>query len=281
MGIRVYKPTSPARRATSVDTFSDITTTTPMRELTMPRKRKGGRNNTGKITVRHQGGGAKQRIRIIDFHRERYDQPCQVMTIEYDPNRNARIALVKYADDEHRYIIAPIDLKVGDTVVASQQRVDIASGNRMPLKYIPLGISVFNIELTPGRGASIVRSAGATAKLMAIDGGFATLRLPSGEIRLVPESCSATIGQGSHPDAMHLRIGKAGRMRHMGVRPTVRGKVMNPVDHPHGGGEGHNPIGLKNPKTYTGKIAYGVLTRRPGKYSDKFILRSRKQAKRA
>jgi len=281
MGIRVYKPTSPARRATSVDTFSDITTTTPMRELTMPRKRKGGRNNTGKITVRHQGGGAKQRIRIIDFHRERYDQPCQVMTIEYDPNRNARIALVKYADDEHRYIIAPIDLKVGDTVVASQQRVDIASGNRMPLKYIPLGISVFNIELTPGRGASIVRSAGATAKLMAIDGGFATLRLPSGEIRLVPESCSATIGQVSNPDAMHLRIGKAGRMRHMGVRPTVRGKVMNPVDHPHGGGEGHNPIGLKNPKTYTGKIAYGVLTRRPGKYSDKFILRSRKQAKRA
>jgi large subunit ribosomal protein L2 len=277
MPIRSYKPTSPARRGASVDTFADVTAFKPYKKLTIAKKRTGGRNFSGKITVRHHGGGAKQRIRLIDFVQNRYDAPAVVETIEYDPGRNARIALIKYPDGEHRYIVAPVELKVGDLVFSSLERTEIRAGSRMPLKDIPVGMSIYGIELSPGRGATLVRSAGGSAKLMAVEGGYATVRMPSSEVRLVPELCRASIGQVSNPDAMHVRLGKAGRMRHRGVRPSVRGKVMNPVDHPHGGGEGVNPIGLKAPKTYTGKKALGVRTRRRKKYSNALILQRRKK----
>src|SRR3989338_5375692 len=275
MAIKIYKPTTPGRRQTSVDSFSDLEKKGTKKKLVTKKKRTGGRNQSGKITVRHRGGGAKQYYRMIDFHRERFDQPATVEAIEYDPNRNARIALVTYEDGEKRYIIAPGQLKAGDQVVSSKQRTDIKPGNRMPLEHVPLGMEGFNIEITPGKGAQLVRSAGNTAKLMAVEGRYATLRMPSGEVRMIPRGSMATIGQVSNADAMHIRVGKAGRMRHMGVRPTVRGKAMNPVDHPHGGGEGHNPIGMKNPKTPWGKKALGVLTRPRNKYSDKLIIRRR------
>lgn len=275
MPIRIYKPTSPARRKTSVDTFSDVTEKKPEKKLIIIKKKTGGRNASGKITVRHQGGGAKQFYRIIDYKGDKYDIAAKVEAIEYDPNRRARIALVSYQDGEKRYIIAPINLKIGDQIMSSRKKTEIKVGNRMPLEFLPLGSLIYNIEIIQGKGAQLVRTAGSVAKLMAVEGKYATIRLPSSEIRLIPKESLATIGQVSNPDAMHIRIGKAGRKRHLGIRPTVRGKAMNPVDHPHGGGEGGSPIGMKSPKTPWGKKALGVLTRKKDKYSDKFILSRR------
>jgi len=273
--IKIYKPTSPARRHTSVDTFADITKKRPERKLIKIKKRTGGRNASGKITVRHRGGGAKRFYRLIDYRRDRLDMPAKVVAIEYDPNRYARIALIEYADGVKSYILAPVDLKPGDEVMSSKQRIEIRSGNRMPLEQIPLGLQIYELELMPGKGAQIIRTAGSTAKFMALEGDYATIKLPSGEVRIVSKDCMATLGQVSNPDAMHIRIGKAGRNRHRGIKPTVRGKAMNPNDHPHGGGEGHNPIGMKAPKTVYGKLALGVPTRKQKKYSDKFILKRR------
>ncbi len=280
MPIRIYKPTTPARRKTSVDTFSDVTKFVPEKKLIKIKKKTGGRNSSGKITVRHHGGGAKQYYRLIDYKGDKLDQQATVLAIEYDPNRRARIALVAYEDGEKRYIIAPIGLEVGHKVLSSKNQIEIKTGNRMPLEYIPLGSLIYNIEIAPGKGAQLVRTAGSCAKLMAFEGNYTTIRFPSGEIRLIDKKASATIGQVSNPDAMHIRIGKAGRKRHMGIRPTVRGKAMNPVDHPHGGGEGSNPIGMKAPKTLWGKKALGVITRKKKKYSNKFIIRRRRKKRR-
>lgn len=280
MGIKVYKPTTPGRRKTSVDDFSDITKRKPEKKLIKIKKKTGGRNISGKITVRHRGGGARQYYRLIDYKRDKFDIPATVEAVEYDPNRQARIALLKYQDGEKRYMIVPVDLKIGDQVMSSQKRIDIKVGNRMPLEVMPVGTMIYNIEISPGKGAQLVRSAGSTAKLMAIEGDYATIKMPSSEIRLIPKKSMATIGQVSHPEAMHIRLGKAGRVRHLGIRPTVRGKAMNPVDHPHGGGEGGSPIGLKGPKTPWGKPALGVKTRKESKYSDKFIIQRRKKKKR-
>ncbi|MFA5021640.1 MAG: 50S ribosomal protein L2 [Patescibacteria group bacterium] len=280
MPIRIYKPTSPARRKTSVDTFADITKKAPERKLIRIKKKKGGRNSSGKITVRHQGGGAKQYYRLIDYKRYKFDIPATVLALEYDPNRRARIALIQYQDGQKAYMVAPVDLKIGDQVVSSKNQVEYKVGNRMPLKYLPLGSMIYEIEIAPGKGGQLVRTAGSAAKLMAVEGGQANIKMPSTEVRLISAECLATIGQVSNPDAMHIRIGKAGRNRHLGIRPTVRGKVMNPVDHPHGGGEGHNPIGMKAPKTPWGKKALGVLTRKNNKYSDKFIIQRRKKKRR-
>ena len=277
MGIKVYKPTTPGRRQTSVDTFSDINKKRPEKKLIKIKKKTGGRNAQGKITVRHHGGGAKQFYRLVDYRQDKFDLPATGIAIEYDPNRRARLALLQYQDGEKRYIIAPTELKVGAAVVSSNKRAEIKAGNRMPLEYLPLGSIIYNIEVTPGKGAQLVRTAGSLAKLMAVEGDYANIKMPSGEIRLISKKSLATIGQVSNPDAMHLRIGKAGRNRHLGIRPTVRGKAMNPVDHPHGGGEGNNPIGLKAPKTPWGKIALGVPTRKKSKYSDQFIIQRRKK----
>ena len=281
MAIKIYKPTSPARRQTSIITTETLTKKRPEKRLRLAKKRTGGRNATGRITVRHRGGGAKQFYRLIDYRGDKLDMPATVMALEYDPNRSARIALVSYADGERRYVLAPIDLKVGDQIISSRQRTDVKVGNRMPLDVMPLGMMVYNIELTPGKGAQLVRSAGSSAKLMAVEGAYATLKLPSSEVRMVPKQSMATIGQVSNPEAMHVRVGKAGRKRHMGIRPTVRGKAMNPVDHPHGGGEGHNPIGLKGPKTPWGKYALGVITRKRTKQSNKYIVSKRRNRRRA
>ncbi|PIR93690.1 50S ribosomal protein L2 [Candidatus Falkowbacteria bacterium CG10_big_fil_rev_8_21_14_0_10_39_11] len=279
MGIKVYKPISNARRKMSVDDFSDITKTKPEKALITIKKRSGGRNAHGRITVRHRGGGAKRFIRTVDFKRDKIDIPGTVTAIEYDPNRNARLALITYKDGEKRYIIAPTQVAVGSMVISSRGPIDIQPGNATTLENIPTGAMVYNIELVPGKGGQMVRSAGVQAKLMAIEGRYAQLRLPSGEVRLVPKECIAVIGQVSNPEAMHIKIGKAGRKRHMGIKPTVRGKAMNPVDHPHGGGEARNPIGMKHPKTPWGKPALGVRTRRR-KPSDKLIIRRRKTGKR-
>jgi large subunit ribosomal protein L2 len=280
MGIKKVKPITPGRRQYTVDDFSDITEKEPEKSLTKIKKKKAGRNMYGRITVRHRGGGHKQYWREIDYKRDKFDIPGLVKSIEYDPNRNTRIALIFYPDGEKRYIIAPVDLKVGNTVISSKKAVEIQSGNATALENIPIGMPVFNIELVPGRGAELARAAGQSVKLMAVEGKYAQLRLPSGEVRLVPKECMATIGQASNPDSMHIKIGKAGRKRHMGIRPTVRGKAMNPVDHPHGGGEGGNPIGMKHPKTPWGKPALGVKTRQNNKQSDKLILRRRKKKRR-
>lgn len=277
MPVKRYKPTTPGRRLSSVDTFEDVTVSSPFKKLTIKKKQFAGRTN-GKITVRHKGGGAKRRIRLIDFKRDKFDVPAKVATIEYDPNRGARIALLNYADGEKRYMLAPVSLKVGDTVVSSDKKGEIHVGNRYRLEHIPAGMQIYNIELMPGKGGQIVRSAGAGAQLMAVDGGYATVKLPSGEVRMLLKHCMATIGQSSNPDRRLIRWGKAGRMRHRGIRPTVRGKVMNPNDHPHGGGEGSNPIGLKRPKTPTGKPALGVKTRRK-KASDRLIIKRRKKGR--
>lgn len=274
MPVKRYKPTTPGRRISSVDTFEDVTTDKPHKKLTIKRKKFAGRTK-GKITVRHRGGGAKQRIRLVDFKREKFDIPATVATIEYDPGRGARIALLNYADGAKRYMLAPTGLKVGDKVVSSKKRAAVTPGNRYPLDQIPEGMHVYNIELQPGKGGQLARGAGSSVQIMAVEGSLATLKLPSGEIRQVSRLCMATIGQASNPDRRLIRWGKAGRTRHRGIKPTVRGKAMNPVDHPHGGGEGRNPIGLKRPKTPTGKPAMGVKTRRKGA-SDKFILQRRK-----
>ncbi|OGL67196.1 50S ribosomal protein L2 [Candidatus Uhrbacteria bacterium RIFCSPHIGHO2_01_FULL_63_20] len=274
MPVKQYNPTTAGRRISSVDAFSDVTKKGPEKKLTVPRRRKAGRNSSGKITVRHQGGGAKRRARIVDAQRDKFDVPARVLAIEYDPNRGARLALLQYADGEKRYIVAPAALAVGETIVCSKGKGEIKNGNRFPLEHIPVGITVFDVELAPGKGGQIARGAGAAVQLMAVEGAYATLKLPSGEMRLVPRECMATIGSASNPDRRLIRWGKAGRMRHRGIRPSVRGKVMNPVDHPHGGGEGRNSIGLVNPKTPQGKPALGVKTRRK-QASDKFIVQRR------
>ncbi|MBQ2462117.1 MAG: 50S ribosomal protein L2 [Clostridia bacterium] len=272
MAIRVYKPTSPARRFMSVLTYDEITKTKPEKGLTEYLKKHSGRNNQGKITVRHQGGGNKIKYRIIDFKRNKKDIPAKVAAIEYDPNRSANIALLHYADGEKRYILAPLDLKVGMTVVAAEQ-ADIMPGNAMPLNSIPVGTLIHNLEIKPGRGGQLVRSAGLSAQLMAKENGYATVRLPSGEMRKLPLNAMATIGTVGNSDHENVRLGKAGRVRHMGIRPTVRGVVMNPNDHPHGGGEGKSPVGMPAPVTPWGKPALGYKTRKHKKYSNKMIIK--------
>ena len=276
MGIRKYKPTSPGRRNMSVNTFEEITKHEPEKSLLKPLKKHAGRNAYGRITVRHHGGGAKRKYRIIDFKRNKDNIPGKIAGIEYDPNRSSNIALVHYADGEKRYIIAPLKLKVGD-VIFSGPESDITIGNCLPLKNIPVGTTIHCVELKTGKGAQMARSAGASAQLMAKEGNYATLRLPSGEMRLVRIECRATIGQVGNLDHQNVRIGKAGRTRHMGIRPTVRGSVMNPNDHPHGGGEGRAPIGRSGPVTPWGKPALGYKTRKKNKPSDKYIVRSRNQ----
>ena len=272
MPIRVYKPTSPARRFMSVLTYEEITKKTPEKSLLQPKKKNAGRNNQGKISVRHQGGGEKQKYRLIDFKRNKLEVPAKVAGIEYDPNRSAFIALLHYLDGEKRYILAPLGLHVGDTIVSSEA-ADIKPGNSLQLANIPTGTLVHNIELRPGAGGQIARSAGAYAQLMAKEGTFATLRMPSGEMRKVPIIARATIGTVGNTDHENARIGKAGRKRHMGIRPTVRGVVMNPVDHPHGGGEGKSPVGLPSPVTPWGKPALGYKTRKHKKYSNRLIIK--------
>jgi large subunit ribosomal protein L2 len=274
MGIRKYKPTSAGRRNMSVNTFEEITKDKPEKSLLRPLRKTGGRNNQGKITTRHRGGGHKRHYRVIDFKRNKYGVAATVVGIEYDPNRSANIALLQYEDGEKRYIIAPLGLKVNDTLMSGPE-ADIRTGNALPLKNIPLGTQIHNIELEIGRGGVMVRSAGTSAQLMAKEGSYATVRMPSGEMRLIHINCMATIGQVGNADHQNVRIGKAGRNRWLGKRPTVRGSVMNPRDHPHGGGEGRAPIGM-NPKTKWGKPALGKKTRFNPRF-DRFILRRRKK----
>lgn len=273
--IKLYKPTTSGRRFASVDAFNDITKQEPEKSLIIIKKKMGGRNSQGKLTVRHQGGGARRYIRIVDSKRNKYDAPAKISAIEYDPNRGARIALIQYAGGEKSYILAPAGLKVGDEIMSSKEKLEIKIGNRMQLKHIPLGVLIHDVELNPERGGVIARGAGTGTQIVALENGYAQLKMPSKEIRMVSENCFATIGTVSNPDYRLIRWGKAGRMRHRGIKPTVRGKAMNPVDHPHGGGEGHNPIGLKAPKTKWGRKALGVKTRRPKKWSNKFILKRR------
>ncbi len=279
MPIKVFKPTSPGRRDMSGQTFEEITRSYPEPSLTRGLRKRAGRNSRGKITIRHRGGGHKRRYREIDFRRNKFDVPGRVASIEYDPNRSARIALIEYADGEKRYIIAPLGLKVDDTVM-SGERAEIRAGNTLPLKNIPLGTMVHNVELQPGRGGQMVRSAGTSAQLLAKDHPkYVTLRLPSGEERYVLQNCLATVGQVGNVEQGNIKLGKAGRKRHMGIRPTVRGSAMNPNDHPHGGGEGRSPIGMPGPKTPWGKPAHGRRTRR-NKSTDKFIFRRRTKKRR-
>lgn len=274
MSIKRYKPTSPGRRGMTASTFEEITKKRPEKSLTEPLKKHAGRNNQGRITVRHRGGGHKRRYRIVDFKRKKFDVPAKVAAIEYDPNRSANIALLHYTDGEKRYILAPVGLKVGDTV-SSGPKAAIRVGNALALSDIPVGTQIHNIELTPGRGGQLVRSAGNSAQLMAREGTYATVRLPSGEMRLIHVKCMATIGQVGNVDHQNIVIGKAGRKRWFGRRPTVRGAAMNPRDHPHGGGEGKAPTGM-HPKTKWGKPAMGKKTRYNPR-TDKFIVRTRKQ----
>ncbi len=274
MGIKKYNPTSPGLRGMTVSTFEEITTDKPEKALTVTLKKHAGRNVRGKITVRHRGGGTRAKYRIIDFKRNKDDIPATVKSIEYDPNRSANIALVCYADGEKRYIIAPNKLKVGDVIVSGLDS-DIKVGNALPIANIPVGTIIHNIELKPGKGAQMVRSAGNGAQLMAKEGNYAQVRLPSGEVRMVRINCRATIGEVGNIEHANIQIGKAGRKRHMGWRPTVRGSVMNPNDHPHGGGEGRAPIGRKGPVTPWGKPALGYKTRNKHKDSNKYIVRRR------
>ena len=273
MAIKAYRPTSPGRRGMSGYTFDEITRDKPEKSLLIAKKSKAGRNFRGIITVRHRGGGEKRKLRIIDFKRDKTDIPGKVASIEYDPNRSARIALIFYVDGEKRYILAPIGLNVGDTVM-SGSNAEIKPGNAMPMRSMPTGIDIHNIELQKGRGGQIVRSAGTSAQLMVKEGEYVLLRLPSGEIRRVRSECMATIGQIGNLEHQNISLGKAGRKRHMGWRPTVRGSAMTPRDHPHGGGEGRSPIGMPGPKTPWGKPALGYKTRKP-KASDKMIIKRR------
>ncbi len=273
MGIKKFKPTSPGRRQMTVLTFEELSDVEPEPSLLEPVRKKAGRNNTGRITVRHRGGGARRFYRIIDFKRDKDGIPAKVATLEYDPNRSANIALLHYKDGEKRYILAPLGLKVGDTVISGPD-ADIKPGNALPLRNIPVGTLVHNIEMRPGGGGKLVRSAGGVAQLMAKEGEFANIRMPSGEMRLVHIDCKATIGQVGNLDHENINLGKAGRKRWLGIRPTVRGVVMNPVDHPHGGGEGKSPIG-RNPVTPWGKPALGAKTRKKNKASDKLIIKRR------
>ena len=273
MALKVYRPTSPGRRGMSGSTFEEITKSKPEKSLLLTLKKRAGRNNQGKITVRHRGKGAKRRLRIIDFKRDKLGIPGRVAAIEYDPNRSARIALIYYVDGEKRYILAPLGLSVGNTIM-SGENAEIKPGNALPLKLIPTGSQIHNIEMEKGRGGQVVRSAGAAAQLMVKEGEYALIRLPSGEIRRIRSDCMATIGQVGNVDHQNIELGKAGRKRWMGWRPTVRGSAMSPRDHPHGGGEGRSPIGLPGPKTPWGKPALGYRTRKP-KASDKMIVKRR------
>ena len=274
MAIKSYRPTTPSRRHMTVTDYRGLSRVKPEKSLLEPLKKTAGRNSYGRITVRHHGGGNKQKYRIIDFKRDKMDMPASVLTLEYDPNRSAHIALVQYEDGEKRYILAPNDLKVGDVIISSEG-ADIKPGNCLPIQNIPLGTMIHNIELYPGRGGQLVRSAGVAAQLMAKEGEAAQVRLPSGEVRYIKMNCRATIGQVGNIDHENVQIGKAGRKRHMGVRPTVRGSVMNPVDHPHGGGEGKSPIGRPGPVTPWGKPALGYKTRKQNHRTDKQIVRRR------
>jgi len=275
MAIKVYNPTTNARRNMSVIDYTVLSKVEPTRSLLAPLKKNSGRNSYGRITVRHKGGGHRRKYRIIDFKRNKLDMNATVMTLEYDPNRSAHIALVQYEDGEKRYIIAPVGLKVGDTIV-SGTGADIKPGNTLPMANIPVGTFIHNVEMYPGKGAQIARSAGNMAQLMAKENNMALVRLPSGELRNIPLNCKATIGQVGNVDFENVKIGKAGRKRHMGIRPTVRGSVMNPCDHPHGGGEGKSPIGRPGPVTPWGKPALGYKTRAKHHRSDKFIVKRRK-----
>lgn len=273
MAIKIYRPTSAGRRNTSVATFDEITRSKPERSLLAPLRNKGGRNNRGVVTMRHQGGGHKRRYRIIDFRRDKWDVAGRVESIEYDPNRSARIALIVYQDGERRYILAPAEVRVGDNVM-SGPNAEVRPGNALPIRNIPLGTVVHNIELYPGRGGQLVRSAGNSAQLLAKEGTMAQVRLPSGEVRYIDVNCLATIGTVSNSDHSNLSLGKAGRKRWLGIRPSVRGIAMDPSAHPHGGGEGRSPVGMKAPKTPWGKPALGKKTRR-NKNTNKFIVRRR------
>ncbi|MBO4584282.1 MAG: 50S ribosomal protein L2 [Clostridia bacterium] len=274
MAIKTYNPTTPGRRGMTVTDYTELSKVKPEKSLLAPKKKHAGRNSYGRITVRHQGGGNRQKYRIIDFKRAKQDMPATVQSIEYDPNRSSFIALVKYEDGEKAYIIAPNKLKVGDVIV-NGAAADIKPGNTLPISSIPVGTFIYNIELHPGRGGQLVRSAGTMAQLMAKEGEYAQVRLPSGEVRLISIRCIASIGQASNIDHENVNIGKAGRTRHRGIRPTVRGSVMNPNDHPHGGGEGKSPIGRPGPVTPWGKPALGYKTRKKNHRTDKFIVKRR------
>ena len=274
MAIKRYKPYTPSRRHMTVSAFDEITKSTPEKSLVVHIKKNSGRNNQGKITVRHKGGGAKIKYRMVDFKRNKDNIPAKVVGIEYDPNRTANIALIVYADGAKSYILAPVGLKVGDTVMSGVE-AEVRIGNTLPMRAIPIGANIHNIEMKPGKGGQLVRSAGNVAQLMAKEGKYATVKLPSGEMRMLPLDCRATIGQVGNIDHELVHIGKAGRKRHMGIRPTVRGSVMNPNDHPHGGGEGRAPIGRPSPMTPWGKPAMGYKTRKKHKASNKYIVRRR------
>ena len=275
MGIKTFNPYTPSRRNMTVSTFDEVTKKTPEKSLLAKKKKNAGRNSYGRITVRHQGGGNRQKYRIIDFKRKKDDMPATVVGIEYDPNRTSNIALIKYEDGTLSYILAPVGLKDGDKVV-SGKNADIRIGNCLPIENIPVGTLIHNIELNPGQGGKMVRTAGGEAQLMAKEGEYAHVRLPSGEMRLVLSRCRATIGTIGNAEHSNIKLGKAGRKRHMGIRPTVRGSVMNPVDHPHGGGEGRAPVGHAGPLTPWGKPALGYKTRKKNKTTDKFIVKRRK-----
>jgi large subunit ribosomal protein L2 len=278
MAVKVYKPKTPGTRHKTGYTFEEITKTKPERSLIVPLKKRSGRNMYGRITVRHRGGGHKRFVRMVDFKRDKHEVPATVAAIEYDPNRTARLALLNYADGEKRYIVAPVGLMVGDKVL-SGMNVDIQPGNCMPMANIPVGTTIHNIELQPGRGGQMVRSAGTSAQLLAKEGKYAHVRLPSGEVRLVLQECRASIGQVGNVEHGNIKLGKAGRKRNMGWRPTVRGSAMSPRDHPHGGGEGRSPIGMPSPKSPWGKPTLGKKTRH-NKRTDKYIVRHRSNAKR-
>lgn len=279
MGIKKVKANTPGRRQATFDDFKDITKSSPEKRLVVIKKKRGGRNASGKITVRHRGGGTKRYIRLIDFKRDKFDVEATVVAIEYDPNRGARLALLNYADGEKRYIIAPVDVKVGDKLKSSKSLIEIKNGNALPLQFIPAGMPVSCVELEPGMGAKIARGAGNVVYVMGVENKYAQVKMPSGEIRLIKKECLCTIGQASNPDKRHISLGKAGRKRYLGFRPTVRGTAMNPVDHPHGGGEGKQPIGLKHPKTPWGKPALGVKTRRKSS-SDRLIIKRRSKRRK-
>jgi large subunit ribosomal protein L2 len=278
MAVKKYKPITPGQRGMTGYTFDEITKDRPERSLLVPLHKSGGRNMYGRVTVRHRGGGHRRHIRIVDFKRDKRDIPARVAAIEYDPNRTARLALLFYVDGEKRYIIAPLDLKVNDMVVAGDQ-AEVRVGNSLPIANIPVGTMVHNVELKEGRGGQLVRAAGGAAQLLAKEGDYAQVRLPSGEVRLVRQTCYATVGQVGNLDHSNVKLGKAGRKRHLGIRPTVRGSAMSPRDHPHGGGEGRQPIGLPGPKSPWGKPTLGYKTRR-NKKTDKYIVRRRGKKRR-
>jgi large subunit ribosomal protein L2 len=278
MAVKKYKPTTPGQRGMTGYSFEEITKDRAERSLILPLRKSGGRNAYGRVTVRHRGGGNRRYIRIVDFKRDKINIPARVAAIEYDPNRTARLALLNYADGEKRYILAPVDLKVGDTVLSGPQ-AEIRTGNSLPISNIPVGTLVHNIELKVGKGGQLVRSAGSAAQLLAKEGDYAQVRLPSGEVRLVRQQCYATIGQVGNIDHSNIKLGKAGRKRHMGIRPTVRGTAMSPRDHPHGGGEGRQPVGMPGPKSPWGKPTRGYKTRR-NKKTDQYIVRPRSKKRR-